>query len=580
MVISAHGFNASLALLLTIPVAFILFSSMKPARAAAFMAIAGAFYLPEGAFIRIPSMPLFAKNNLPYIGILLAAAVLVPNRFFKNKPFFGPELISFFLIISTQYTVATNQDPLTFGSWIVMTLPGLNAKDGFAMGLNYSFHWGLSLMAGRLLFETREDLHDLVRVIISITLVYSLWCLVEIRMSPRMHIWLYGYFPSADFTQSLRWGGFRPNVFMIHGLNLSMAMLTGLLITAGAFRAKFEQLPRKIPIKRAFYYLFFIQIIIKGSGAIAYAAALAPLVLRASVKVIVRVAQVLAIIVLVYPFLRANDYIPVDDLIEFIMSISEERALSLKFRFENEGLLLKKAQERLWWGWGSYGRNGLYHPVLGDKEITIADGTWIIMLSITGLVGMFCSLAPAAICVVVAGQRILKLRHEADQFMLCGILVAVAVNLFDMIPNSMSNPFRIFLAGAVLTLSGALLKAPSPDGVPVAPTKKRKKSKKKRAGLGPPPPSGPWPDPNVPVPPLHDQDVLFGQGSPGTRPAPVTSHDQRFGAPARDYRAPPIDPPTEIDSSVGDNLFEPRPADDDEAATDPSVPVHRGDKNE
>ncbi len=54
-------------------------------------------------------------------------------------------------------------------------------------------------------------------------LSYVPLCLYEIRMSPQLHRILYG-FHQHEFVQTLRWGGFRPMVFMNHGLALGLWM--------------------------------------------------------------------------------------------------------------------------------------------------------------------------------------------------------------------------------------------------------------------------------------------------------------------------------------------------------------------
>lgn len=53
-------------------------------------------------------------------------------------------------------------------------------------------------------------------------------CLYEVRMSPQLHRFVYGYHPSA-FTMTRRFGGYRPMVFMQHGLMLGMWMATATL---------------------------------------------------------------------------------------------------------------------------------------------------------------------------------------------------------------------------------------------------------------------------------------------------------------------------------------------------------------
>ena len=523
MEISPHGFVASVALFLTVPIAFILFSTMKPARAAAWMAIGGAFYLPEAASIRFPMLPTFAKANLPYVGILLAFGLLSSKKFWKAKPGLGPELYAILGVAAVVITVFTNRDPLTYGIWNPATYPGLNLKDGFSLSLNLLFRWGLAILAGRMLFRTREDLYVLCKVFLTNALVYSLLVLVEARLSPQMHIWVYGYFPHSTFIQALRWGGYRPNVFMVHGLNLAISLLAVVLVAAGAYRGKFEKLPYGIPIQLAFIYLCGILVIMKSTGVIIYGLLLIPMMVWSRPKTVVRTAQVLALLVLIYPALRGLSLVPVDQILEYAKMLSEERAVSLAFRFDNEGILLKHAQERIIWGWGGYGRNFVFDLYDGTKTATTVDGTWILLLGLTGLVGMFAWLLPAVVCVVRGGQLALKIRDPMDQALLMGMLLGSGIALFDLIPNSMANPLRLFFAGAAFSVATTIVKEQGMVGVRAPAKKGRKRKKKKSRHDIPVPPMAPppvWGGMQSP-PPIHsiqDQDALFGTPAPQPRP--------------------------------------------------------------
>ena len=53
------------------------------------------------------------------------------------------------------------------------------------------------------------DTADLLRVMVVAWLAYSMLVLFEVRFSPQLHNWLYGYFPS-DFVQEVRDGGIVP----------------------------------------------------------------------------------------------------------------------------------------------------------------------------------------------------------------------------------------------------------------------------------------------------------------------------------------------------------------------------------
>ncbi|MBV5327317.1 MAG: hypothetical protein JZU65_06720, partial [Chlorobium sp.] len=83
--------------------------------------------------------------------------------------------------------------------------------------------WGVPFLAGRIYFKDESTIKDLHRGIIIGGLIYMVLCLYEIRMSPQLNNMLYGFFPHS-WVQHLRYGGFRPIVFMQHGLMVALWM--------------------------------------------------------------------------------------------------------------------------------------------------------------------------------------------------------------------------------------------------------------------------------------------------------------------------------------------------------------------
>ena len=81
--------------------------------------------------------------------------------------------------------------------------------------------WGAPYLLGRLYFSEPAALRDLALATVSAALAYVPFCLWEIRMSPQLHAIVYGLQPFG-FGQAIRFGGYRPSVFMTHGLMLGM----------------------------------------------------------------------------------------------------------------------------------------------------------------------------------------------------------------------------------------------------------------------------------------------------------------------------------------------------------------------
>ena len=244
--------------------------------------------------------------------------------------------------------------------------------------------YALPLFLGRRYLATPEAARALLVALVAAGLAYSLPMLIESRLSPQMNVWVYGFF-QHDFFQTIRHGGFRPVVFLPHGLWVAMFALMCLCRR------------RRFPARRP------------GRGAAKAAAGLPVSCLHADHLQIGRRAglchgdaaadpvwrraacrcwrpRLVAVVVMVYPLLRGAHVVPLDAILDYARGLSPERAWSLQFRIENEEILLARAEERPWFGWGGYARNFLHDPVTGER-LNIADGAWVIQIGTYGWLG-------------------------------------------------------------------------------------------------------------------------------------------------------------------------------------------------
>ena len=89
-------------------------------------------------------------------------------------------------------------------------------------------------MARNLMAEEGSE-RLMLRALLTGGLIYSLPMLVEVRLSPQINVWIYGYF-AHDFGQMMRYGGYRPMVFMTHGL--WVALFACMAVLAAAVRLR------------------------------------------------------------------------------------------------------------------------------------------------------------------------------------------------------------------------------------------------------------------------------------------------------------------------------------------------------
>ena len=145
----------------------------------------------------------------------------------------------------------------------------------------------------------------------------------------------------------MRDGGFRPIVFMGHGLLVAFFIMTS-AVAATAFWRTGTQIIRTVAVPRmgAAIYLTGILMLCKTLSALLYGAILMPLVRFATPKLLIRVALAMAAFAVLYPTLRAVEVIPTNAAVNLTAFVSIDRARSLETRFKNENQLLDRASER------------------------------------------------------------------------------------------------------------------------------------------------------------------------------------------------------------------------------------------
>jgi hypothetical protein len=155
-------------------------------------------------------------------------------------------------------------------------------------------------------------------------------------------------------------------------------------------------------------------------------------------------AASLAAIVLVYPMLRGVDLIPTERLVSIAEMVDESRAGSLQYRFDNEDMLLQRANERPLFGWGSWGRNRVFDDA--GRDISTTDGAWIITIGSYGWIGYLAQfgLLSGVLLLLVFQRRSYEISSVTAILML-----VLAASLIDLLPNSFLSPIVLLMAGAL-----------------------------------------------------------------------------------------------------------------------------------
>lgn len=444
-------------------VAIVLYRTKPFPEATLWTVLGGLLLLPAGASIKIEMIPAFDKNSIPSLCTLIGCIALAPRRQIKAK-FGAVEILAIMCVVGPVFTSLSNNDAIIIGERI---LPGVGYYDGISALLSQVLFF-LPFFVGRRFLQRPANTETVLQVLLTAGIFYSLLMLFEIRMSPVFSSWIYGFFPSG-FSSEMRYGGFRPVVFMSNGLAAAFFLATAFLAAAAFWRVRVSI--RSLPGGAVTAYLGVVLILCKSAGALIYAVCVGIFIQWFSPKAQMRLAVVLVSVALLYPVLRLTGNFPSNALVDTAMAVNKERAESLKTRFDQEQQLLERASQRFLFGWGRYGRNRVYEEQYG-KDISITDGAWIEVIGQFGIVGFFAQFGLLALPVFRLFSALKSVASEREKVFLGALALIVALNLVEQIPNSSMSAWNWLLAGALLgraeylrAMMYAPRKSPGPDGL-------------------------------------------------------------------------------------------------------------------
>ncbi|UZJ41334.1 hypothetical protein OO006_13480 [Prosthecochloris sp. SCSIO W1101] len=417
-----------------IPFVMILFSRLEAKIAAAAAFVAGWMFLPVVAY-NLPALPDYTKTTATCVGILAGAWLFDKERFGEFR-FSAVDIPILLWCTAPFFSSVAN---------------GLGPYDGLSQTMYQSITWGLPYYIARIYFSDTEGLKILALAIVIGGIVYIPFCWFEMIMSPQLHRMTYG-FHQHSFLQTIRaGGGFRPMVYMDHGLMTSMWMVIAVFL--GTWLYLSGSLPKKILFVPTVYLLLllvFTTMMMKSFGAISLLfLGLIVIILTNKMKL-----RFLILILLVTPHLyivtRTTGTWDGRNLSQFVAEkISEERAQSLQFRFDNETILIDKALQGTFFGWGGFGRSRVYDDK--GRDISIADGLWIITLGQNGIYGLIALVIAVQLPVVLFLLRVKPNRWNEQQWAAPAVMaVFLAIYMIDNLLNSMINPIYMLFSGGII----------------------------------------------------------------------------------------------------------------------------------
>lgn len=442
-------------------VSLILYLRLDPARALIWTILGAYLVLPPVVAISLPLVPDLDKFSIPNLMALVLSLVVLRDRIAILPQSGLGRLLLLLFVLSPFATVLTNADPIRI---VTGDVPGLRLYDSVANIASQAIAL-IPFFLARKYLATPEAMRALAVALVTAGMVYSLPMLVEVAIGPRLNILVYGFF-QHEYIQMIRSGGFRPIVFLPHGLWAAFFVVMALLSALALLRAGPAALRPKWLV--AALWLALLLALCKSMGPILYAAVLAPMILFAGRRSQFLLAALLALIVVTYPILRGAQLVPLDGIVEMAGTASAERAGSLAFRIQNEEALLDHAAARPWFGWGQWGRNLIRDPVTGEI-LSIPDGGWVIVMGVYGWIGYFGQFGLLVLPLLLMGREALRQPAAALSPFAASLALIYAANMVDMLPNATLIPFSWLMAGALLGHAEAFRRSAARPAAPVLP---------------------------------------------------------------------------------------------------------------
>jgi len=420
------------------PIVFYLFVRFPTQRAVIISFVVAWLFLPQASY-PIPLLPPYDKISASCYAILLATIVYDTARITTFKPGWldVPMVICCLCPIVSQVTNGGSPISPTFTQIVT---------------------WGLPYFVGRLYFGSLDGLRQLAIGFFAGGLAYIPFTLIEGVRGPILHQMVYGVNAFEDWGQARRLGGWRPVVFMQHGLMVGLWMMTAALIGVWLWQTGTLKKFLGRNIKTLVIVLTIAFFLCRSTGA--YSLFAFGLIVLFSAKHFRTSLPLLFIIgyIVFYLYVAASGQFSSDDAVGFITQIfGEERAASMKFRFDMEEILGDKARQAFLFGWGDGGGNRVYNQY--GQDISVTDSLWIIAFGVNGAVGLASLFSSLLLPVVVFCVSKYPARTWANPKVAPAAVLAVSLTMyvFDCVLNAMTNPIFALIAGG---LSGLVLKAP------------------------------------------------------------------------------------------------------------------------
>jgi tetratricopeptide (TPR) repeat protein len=427
---------AQSALYLWLPTVVVIFAILPPKRAVIASYVFAWLVLPNIGF-NLPGLPDYTKMTATVVGVLLCMFLFDTSRLFTFR-FRWYDLPMLVWCVSPFITAITND---------------LGPYEGLSASLAEIVAWGLPYLIGRLYLTDLDSMRDLSLGILFGGLAYVPLCLLEIRLSPVLETWVYGIIHWED----MRYGGYRPKVFLSSGLELGLWMTNATLIGYLLWSCGAIKTLRGISVGWLLVALGITTVLCKSTGSL-----LLMLMGLGSLQM-VRLTKrswpiwLLLAIPLFYCVTRTFNIWTGQEVVELVKAtIGGERANSFDYRLNMENKLTGRALERPVFGWGRFNRANIMNK--DGSKATVQDGFWIVALGTGGMVWLSALLGLMLLPMFLTIRRFPVATWSNPQV---GPVVALSMilllTMIDFLSNAMLNPIYAVAIGGLLGQSAVRL---------------------------------------------------------------------------------------------------------------------------
>ena len=403
--------------------------------------------------INLPGVPKLTKDYAVAYGILIGILLCKSNWIRRyRRSYFDFIILAF--ILSPAFSSLLN---------------GLGPWDAGSEAYGRLIVWGVPYLAGRILVDSLDDVKQCALAVLLAGLIAVPLCLIEIRLSPQLHRWVYG-FHVHRFHMNIRLGGYRPTLMFRHGIEVGTWLACSTIIAIWFALVS--------PRLKAFYLqarahaaiMIAISILSRSLGSLIllFGATAVAVATRASRTKLILL--VLTLMVPAYLTVRISGIWSPDFIVDLVETHADaSRARSFEARQIQEVVLTEKAKQRLPFGWGGHNRFRVFDDF--GQQTTVVDALWLIifgkygLFGLVSLYGLLC--IPSIIIVWKTPARYLLHPNMAG---VVALILALFIANADSLQNAFYSPLMMISAGVLATTAISLRDwLPKPGSQPQRP---------------------------------------------------------------------------------------------------------------